>query len=406
MDKDIIKNTDNSKTINKTKVEINSQQAEESQKKAINKTSSMSKAVKSDEPIVTMRDFSGKIKYNRKKNERKNTDNQQNVVKAQNVPIVKETTTTDNVVKSQNKTTAFRHNSSVANAVIKGKSNTEKTKNKPVSSYNNVKRKRKRKAYRYKDESEIVREKSENIVVDIKQLTVDVLPQNQQQAISSSAKEYLADNEFVTDNKRSKLSELAHHQAIKSISDKNKFTTTPKEQAFDYTTETSKTEQTVNPEFNYSEVIEDKKLPLINEELQGKSDTVSENVVDTKRSKLSEIAHQKAVKSVENNNISVINNKPQAFVYTDETSKMAQSVKSEFTYNDVVKDKRHHLLKIFHRNQVKNQTKAVNTNPITFYPTVEKLQRTVYNQKPKIRRTEVYRPLRQQLLRSELPLKF
>jgi hypothetical protein len=76
MSKDIIKKADNKENINKTKVEINSQQAEESQKKAINKTSSMSKAVKSDELIVTMRDFSGKIKYNKRKNERKNTDNQ------------------------------------------------------------------------------------------------------------------------------------------------------------------------------------------------------------------------------------------------------------------------------------------------------------------------------------------
>ena len=133
--KGIIKNSGIKEKINQTKTEINSHQIEESQKKNINTKSSSTKAIKSNEAeqYVTMRDYSGKIKYGK---ENQNT-NDYSAVNENKADIVRNGDTVSKVVKSADNADTFKHNSSVVSDVIKGESVSEnRTERKTYTSVN------------------------------------------------------------------------------------------------------------------------------------------------------------------------------------------------------------------------------------------------------------------------------
>ena len=194
---------------------------------------------------------------------------------------------------------------------------------------------KKSKAFKYSEEkSEISTIKDNTVIFDEKQLKVDILPKDQNSAFSYSIKEYLSDKTDFKDNNRSKLSEIAHKNTIKKMSEKPVNADSEKNQAFKYSEE----ETEIVTSKNDTVIIEEKRLRVdilpkeqnsafsysIKEYLSDKTDFKNNN-----RSKLSEIAHKDIIKNMSEKN--------KAFKYADNNSKTAQNIKQDFSYNSILK---------------------------------------------------------------------
>ncbi len=114
---------------------------------------------------------------------------------------------------------------------------------------------KKSKAFKYSEEKpEIVTSKDDTVIIEEKRLKVDILPKDQNSAFSYTTKEYLSDKTDFKDNDKSKLSEIAHKDIIKNMSEKN-IVNSEKNQVFKYNDENSKTAQTVKQDFSHNDIV-------------------------------------------------------------------------------------------------------------------------------------------------------
>ena len=149
--KDNIKNIDYTEKIRASKEDIQSKNVEESQKKNIKTVSSTEKAIKeNDTPHISVRDFSGKIKYDKikrnkeysEKTDDKKTRTHSEIIKppdstvsvSSNIPYVPNSTNS-NIPKErtetskQQKNSAFSYKRSAYNDIVKAKTNNDIIKN-------------------------------------------------------------------------------------------------------------------------------------------------------------------------------------------------------------------------------------------------------------------------------------
>jgi len=199
------------------------------------------------------------------------------------------------------------------------------------------------KAFKYSEEkTDFVTKKDNSVIIEGKSLKVDILPQDQKSALSYSAKDYISEKPDISDNKRSKISEIAHKETIKKISEKANSTDYEKTKAFKYSEQKT---DSITVKDN-SVIIEEKSLKVDILPQDQKStlsyslkDYISEkpDISDSKRSKISEIAHQNTIKAISDKSKILDNKEPKAFKYTESNAKTANAVKKEFSHNDVIK---------------------------------------------------------------------
>jgi len=252
------------------------------------------------------------------------------------------------------------------------------------------------KAFNYSEEKpETVMVKDNTVTFEEKSLKVNILTQDQNSALSYTTKEYLSDKGDFKDNKRSKLSEIAHKNTIKKMSDKPVVIDSEKPKAFEYSDEKNETETVKDNTVTFEE--KSLKVDVLTQDQNSAfSYTTKEYLLDkadfteNKRSKLSEIAHKNIINEMSDKNI-VNYEKSQAFNYTDENSKTAQSVKQEFSHNDVVKPqnsipvKSQQALKDNKVSSKSNKKHLKKTKKLLFH-TAERLLKIIFKVKLKIRK--------------------